>query len=56
MGSLTRFLQREFNRLCPTGWTATSERHLLNSEIEQILGYQPQVDVVLEKEDGMRRV
>jgi hypothetical protein len=56
MASLTRFLQREFIRLCPAGWTAASERRLLNSEIEQILGYQPQVDVVLEKEDGMMRV
>lgn len=56
MASLSYFLQREFIRLCPAGWTAASERHLLNSEIEQVLGYQPQVDVVLEKNNGMRRL
>ncbi|MHC1744037.1 MAG: hypothetical protein AB9873_13530 [Syntrophobacteraceae bacterium] len=51
MGSLTAYLQEEFIRHCPQGWICRSEAHLLQKDFEQLLGYAPRVDVVLERQD-----
>ena len=52
MGSLTSYLQGEFVRHCPPGWTSRREVHILPEHLERLLGYAPRVDVVLEKQDG----
>lgn len=51
MGSLTAYLQEEFQRHCPPGWISRSEVHLLPRNLENLLGYAPRADVVLEKQD-----
>ena len=56
MGALTLYLQREFLRLCPEGWTGCVEKKLLSDEMESFLGYGPRVDLVLEKSDGTERL
>jgi hypothetical protein len=56
MGALTIYLQNEFFRLCPEGWTAYNEKKLLCNQLQNFLGYGPRVDVVLEKNDGSERL
>ena len=56
MGALTVYLQKEFLRLCPEGWTACVERKLFQDEMPKFLGYGPRVDVVLEKNDATQRL
>jgi hypothetical protein len=56
MGTLTTYLQREFARLCPPGWSAKMEVPLLSRELEGLLGYAPRADVLLAREDGVRRL
>jgi hypothetical protein len=56
MGTLTTFLQREFERRCPPGWVCRKEKHLLSGFLEKILGYEARADALLEKEDGTKRL
>ncbi len=56
MGALTHFLQREFSRRPPVGWTCRSEVRLLQCELEQLLGYSPRVDVLFERQEPERRL
>jgi hypothetical protein len=56
MGALTTFLQQEFERRCPTGWACRREKHVLPALLEKILGYEARSDVLLEKDDGTRRL
>jgi hypothetical protein len=56
MGSLTTYLQREFARKCPPGWTCRPEVRLLSPELEGFLGYSARVDVMLERELPAKRL
>jgi hypothetical protein len=56
MGTLTIFLQQQFKRKCPAGWNCLPERHLLPAPLEQLLGYAARADVLLEKQDGTKRL
>jgi hypothetical protein len=56
MGALTSYLQREFGRLCPHEWTCRYESRLLPPELEELLGYAPRVDVLLERKDGEQQL
>jgi len=56
MGTLTLYLQDEFERLCPEEWRSRREARLLPRKLERLLGYSPQADVVLERKDGLKRV
>src|SRR4051812_34853493 len=56
MGALTSYLQREFACRCPTGWTCRHETRLLSPDLEQVLGYSPRADILLEREDQSQRL
>ena len=56
MGNLSTYLQREFNAKRPPGWHCRHEVPLLSPKLAQLLGYSPRVDVLLEREDGGRRL
>jgi hypothetical protein len=56
VGGLTGYLQQEFRRLCPAGWTCRYESRLLPPDLEELLGYAPRVDVLLERKDGGQRL
>ena len=54
MGQLAPYLQQQFQTHCPPGWRAQAEVPLLSDTLRQLLGYAPQVDVLLAHEDGSR--
>jgi len=54
-GKLAKYLQEEFKRLSPNGWECHSEVALLSSDFEKLLGYQPRVDILLQKSDFSQR-
>jgi hypothetical protein len=56
MGNLATFLQHAFSENCPQGWICRREVRLLPPELERFLGYSSRADVVLEREDGTRRL
>src|SRR5436190_187749 len=56
MGALTVYLQREFERQCPSGWVSHKEVRLLPADLEDLLGYAPRADVLLQRSDGTRRL
>jgi len=60
VGILTGYLQREFIAQCPSGWVARGEvpvlAHDLARDLVQLFGYAPHADVLLEREDGSRRL
>ena len=56
MGSLTGYLQEQFRRRCPPGWSCRPEARLLPPELAAILGYTPRADVVLAHEADGRRL
>src|SRR3954447_1779886 len=56
MGALTVYLQREFERQCPSGWGSPKEVRLLPADLEDLLGYAPRADVLLQRLDGSRRL
>lgn len=56
MGILTSYLQQEFIQQSPSGWVCRCERSLLPKHLEDFLGYASRVDVLLEREDGSRRL
>ena len=55
MGTLTPFLQREFERLCPDGWTCRREVRVQSEQLEKTLGYSARADVLMQKDDGSSR-
>jgi hypothetical protein len=54
MAQLAIYLQKQFQTHCPPGWQAQSEAQLLTGDLRQLLGYSPQVDVLLTHENGCR--
>ena len=56
MATLTSYLQVEFARHCPDGWECRHEIPLLPRELEELLGYAPRADVLLERRDHSRRL
>lgn len=54
--ALTPYLQQEFAQRCPPGWRCQREARVLSPDLENLLGYAPRADVVLEREDGSRRL
>jgi hypothetical protein len=54
MGQLTTYLQQQFHQNCPPDWQAQSEVRLLSDDLRRLLGYSPQVDVVLTHQSGRR--
>jgi hypothetical protein len=54
MGQLTTYLQQQFQAHCPPGWKAQREVRLLSGDLRRLLGYSPQVDVVLTHQSGRR--
>jgi hypothetical protein len=56
MGSLTSYLQKTFVEFCPPEWSCRHEVQLLSAELQQVLGYSPRADVLLERTDGSRRL
>lgn len=56
MANLTKFLQEEFQKNCPSAWEVKHETHFLPETIERLLGYAPRADVLLAKRDGSRRL
>lgn len=55
-GTLTRFFQDQFEAACPKGWTVDREVCLLPPQTRKLLGYSPRADVVMTRDDGMRRL
>lgn len=56
MGNLATYLQQEFNAKRPFGWTCRPEARLLDPQLAKLLGFSPRADVLLEREDGTRRL
>src|ERR687885_376701 len=56
MGALTAYLQRQFDRQCPSGWVSRKEVRLLPPDLEALLGYAPRGDELLEGSDGAGRL
>jgi hypothetical protein len=56
MGSLTPYLQRRFIAHCPRGWECTAEAALVAQDAARRLGFEPRVDVLLQRTDGSRRI
>ena len=56
MGNLARYLQEEFSQCGISGWKSHPEVRVLSSELESHLGYKPRADVLLEREDGSKRL
>jgi hypothetical protein len=56
MGNFATYLQGEFKRLCPTGWNCQPEQRLLPAVFDDQMGYSSRVDVLLQRDDGQRRL
>jgi hypothetical protein len=56
MGTLALYLQRAFESQCPSGWICRREVRLLPLELQKMMGYSPRADVLLERNDGSRRL
>jgi hypothetical protein len=56
MGYLTAFLQAEFARQLPQGWSCRSEVQVLPKELVNVLGYSSRVDVLLEREQDSKKL
>jgi len=56
MFKLASYLQQEFIQRTFPGWTCHSESRLLPIELETYLGYRPRADVLLERDDGSKRL
>lgn len=54
MGQLASYLQQQFQTHCPPGWQFQPEAQLLSADLCSLLGYAPQVDVLLTHQDGRR--
>jgi hypothetical protein len=55
VGTLAPYLQQEFGRLCPSGWTCRHEVRVLSAKLEKTLGYSARADVMLKRTDGSCR-
>lgn len=49
-------MQQEFTRRTSSGWVCYPESRILSLELENHLGYRPRADVLLEREDGSKRL
>ena len=56
MGKLATYLQYEFKRLCPVGWTCQTEQRLLPATFDAQMGYASRVDVLLQRDDRQRQL
>lgn len=56
MFNLASYLQQEFIDRTLPGWQCYSESRLLSIELENYLGYRPRADVLLERNDGSKRL
>lgn len=56
MGNLARLLQHRFIEACPRGWRCMPEKRILDARLEKALGFAPRADVLLERQDGSRRL
>jgi len=56
MPHLARYLQEAFERNCPRGWRCCTEARVVTAEVEDLLGYAPQADAVLQEVATERRV
>ncbi len=56
MGILTSYLQQEFIRRSFPGWVCRHESRILPRNLADLLGYAPRVDVLLQRQDGSRRL
>jgi hypothetical protein len=56
MPQLARYLQEAFERNCPRGWRCRTEARVVTAEVEELLGYAPQADAVLQEVATGRRV
>jgi hypothetical protein len=56
MGAITEYLQDSFAEFCPPGWTCRREVQVLDSALAELFGYAPKADVVLDRDDGRRRL
>ncbi len=56
MPQLARFLQEAFERNCPRGWRCRTEARVVTAEVEDLLGYAPQANAVLQEVATGRRV
>lgn len=55
-GLLASYLKAGFAGACPPGWRCLAEQPLLAPADRALLGYDPRADVVLERQDGARRL
>lgn len=56
MGAITEYLQDSFAEFCPPGWACRREVQVLDAGLADLFGYAPKADVVLERDDGQRRL
>lgn len=56
MANLATHLQQQFSQHCPPGWHADAEVKVLSNQVSRLLGYAPKVDILLERDDGSRRL
>jgi hypothetical protein len=56
MGNLASFLQSEFPKHLPTGWSCLPEVHILSPDLRELLGYSSKVDILLERECDHKRL
>lgn len=56
MGYLTTFLQAEFTRQIPQGWSCRSEVQVLPKDLVNVLGYSSRVDVLLERDQDSKKL
>ena len=54
MGQLAAYLQQQLQIHCPPGWQSHTEAQVHSDELRRLLGYAPQVDVLLTHENGRR--
>lgn len=56
MANLATHLRLQFSEHCPHGWHTDHEVRFLSEQVGRLLGYAPQVDVLLERDDGSLRL
>ena len=56
MGTITEYLQDSFAEFCPPGWTCRREVPVLDGALAELFGYAPKADVLLERNDGERKL
>jgi hypothetical protein len=56
MGNLTEHLQHRLAEHCPAGWTCRPDVRLVDRQVARRLGFEPRADLLLERDDGARRI